>query len=132
MRCCAMPIVKVLMHHAGRQKPAVERALRNWEVAMLTFIRSMTAAPGKFVQLAAFADEVDPVVSRVLGKKIKHGMMVGGQAGRMAWIIEYNSMAHLEEMTGKLLADPDYLALLQKGEGLSVAGSMHDDLVLFR
>ena len=50
----------------------------------------------------------------------------------MVWIIEYNSMAHLEEMTGKLLADRDYLALLQKGEGLSVAGSMHDDLVLFR
>jgi hypothetical protein len=96
----------------------------------LTFIRSMTIMPGKTSAVLAWAREHHGILSKQHAREPKVMLGVGGEAGRIAWILEFDSLAHYEQVRGKALGDKGYLASIDNANGLFVPGSMDDDLWL--
>ncbi|MGD0565224.1 MAG: hypothetical protein ABSA66_19315 [Roseiarcus sp.] len=95
---------------------------------MITFVRTAAPLPGKFFELLAFAKEISALIKRLTGKDVSVSAAVGGPAGELAWTLQYDNLAQLEETTGKLLADPEYRATFKKLEGLVVPGSTRDQI----
>ena len=52
-----------------------------------------------------------------------------GEMGKIYWVSEEKDLATLERGNGQLMADPGYLAILQKSVGLFIEGSGHDTLM---
>lgn len=95
---------------------------------MIYFYRCGTVAPGKLVPAMSFARDIVSLIKSKTGKDVTVGVPVGGQAGRLAWFVEYENLGQLEEFQSKLLQDSEYQALLAKGGENFVAGSMHDEI----
>lgn len=95
---------------------------------MIYFYRTATIGPGKMVPALAFAGDVAKLIKNKTGKEVTIGVPVGGQAGRVAWFVAYDSLAQLEEFQTKLMQDSEYQALLAKGGENFVAGSLHDEI----
>src|SRR5476649_2216395 len=95
---------------------------------MIVFIRTVVAAPGKSADLMAFAKEIVQVIKQANGVDVSISTAIGGALGAIAWTSMYESLAQMEESGAKLMADPGYLAMLRKVEGLVVPGSGHDQL----
>src|SRR5581483_2427307 len=95
---------------------------------MIYFSRSATIAPGKTVPAPSFARDVASLIKNKVGKDVTIGVPVGGQAGRVAWFVAYDSLAQLEEFQVTLMQDSEYMAMLAKGGENFVPGSLHDDI----
>ncbi len=95
---------------------------------MITFVRTATAVPGKAIELIAFAYKIAGVVTSVTGVKVTVGVTVGGANGEVAWIANYDNLAHFEEALGKLMGAAEYREALKKVEHLAVPGSSRDQI----
>jgi hypothetical protein len=82
--------------------------------------------PGKLLELVAFGKEIAEVINRVSGNKPAVAGSFGGNANEVAWISQSDSLAQMEGVFAKLMADPDYRAMLKKAEHLVVAGMTKD------
>jgi hypothetical protein len=100
----------------------------NTEGTMIVFVRTAVPLPGKAMDLLAFAKEAAQVVKQANGSDVSVSISIGGDAGAVAWTSMYESLAQYEEKSAKLMADAGYHALLKKGEGLLVPGSVKDQL----
>jgi hypothetical protein len=96
--------------------------------SMIYFHRSATIAPGKTVPAMSFAREVAEMLRTKTGLSVTLGMPVGGQAGRIGWFVQYETLGQLEEVQTRLLQDAEYLGMLAKGGENFVAGSLHDEI----
>jgi hypothetical protein len=94
---------------------------------MITQIRSAAVAPGKTGDAIAFANQIAKHVKEKYGTTVELLMPIGGNPGRIAWRISYESMSQWEALTAKLLADPDYQAAVVKNSATFLPGSVHDD-----
>lgn len=52
-----------------------------------------------------------------------------GNFNTIHWYIDYKDLATLESISKQLLADQEYLAIVSKGDELSIEGSIHDTLM---
>ena len=95
---------------------------------MITLIRTATAIPGKLGEAVVWGKEVATIVERVTGKKTTVSMAFGGLAGGIAWTVQYDNAAQVEEAVSKLNADKEYLSALTKAQNLFVPGSGHDQM----
>jgi hypothetical protein len=95
---------------------------------MITFVRTATALPGKAIELLAFAREIAAVVKNASGAQLTVGATVGGANGEVAWIANYENLAHLEEAFVKLMASAEYRDAIKKVEHLAVPGSSRDQI----
>ncbi len=93
---------------------------------MITFVRSLTVQPGKIGEAVGWGKELVGIVKRVTGKDLALCTSFGGAIGALAWIGHYDSMAQIEDMLAKLMADREYLAAIGKAGQLAVPGSGHD------
>lgn len=96
---------------------------------MYRFIR--TAVPRNAAQVPAalrFAAEVTEHLNRTHGLDMSTGIELFGK-GRLHWHYEASSIDQMTETNRKLLADPAYLALLEKNAHLWLEGSMKDQVV---
>jgi hypothetical protein len=95
---------------------------------MITLIRSATIMPGKVVEARAWASEVGDLVSRIMGKQLRVGTRIGGNVGEICWIVQFESLAQLEEQFAKWLSNSEYQAMAKRTEGLLVPGSVNDQI----
>ncbi len=95
---------------------------------MITFLRRSTAVAGKQMDATAFAMEIAGVVSRVVGKEVKVLLPIGGNFSEIAWVVQYDNLAELEEANAKVLQDESYHGALGKAAGLFVDGSGYDHI----
>jgi len=93
---------------------------------MITFVRSLTVQPGKIGEAVGWGKELVGIFKRVTGKDLALCTSFGGAIGALAWIGHYDSMAQIEDMLTKLMADREYLTAIGKAGQLAVPGSGHD------
>jgi hypothetical protein len=93
---------------------------------MIRFVRSASIAPGKLGDAIAFAKHVSDFVKRQYGVPLEVMLSVGGNPNRIAWRAEYESLAAMDAMQSKMLADREYLDLVAKGSGNFLAGTVND------
>ena len=93
---------------------------------MITFVRRLTAVPGKPAEAVAFAVEIAQAASNIIGKEVKVLLPIGGNFSEIAWVAQYENLAELEEANAKVLQDEGYLRLAGKAAGLFVDGSGYD------
>jgi hypothetical protein len=98
------------------------------ELVMIRFIRSASIAPGKFGDAMAFAKKVAAYLEKQTAVQMQVLVPVAGNPHRVAWSAEYPSLAAMEELNGKLMADQKYAKLLSTGKELFIAGSLNDTI----
>jgi len=96
---------------------------------MITFTRTETALPGKLFELIALTKEGQSLVKKLTGIEPSLHMVSGGAVGQLVSMMTFDSLAHFEEIGKKLLAEPEYHAILKKDVGLIVPGSAHDQIL---
>lgn len=95
---------------------------------MITFVRTIVAAPGKIVDVLAQAKEMAALVKRVTGADLSVGVAFGGTFGEIAWIAHYDTLAQMEEANVKMMADAEFRAASKKFENMLVPGASRDHL----
>ena len=85
----------------GARRSVADKTFRAKKV--IYFQRTASIAAGKAVTAMSFAREV-------------------------AWYVQYESLAALEDTQAKLLADQKYMELIGKSAENFIAGSVHDDI----
>jgi hypothetical protein len=95
---------------------------------MVYYARTATVAQGKLASALSFAREIVELIKNKVGTDVKIGMPVGGQAGRIAWFVDFKDLAELDQFQTKLFQDPDYLAMVTKAGDNFLAGSLHDEI----
>lgn len=95
---------------------------------MITFMRTVTAKPGKLPEVIAFAGSIAQIAGRATGNEVKVLLPVGGKFSEIAWVSQFDTLAQFEDANSKLLQDESYVAMLRKAEGLFVDGSGYDRL----
>jgi hypothetical protein len=96
-------------------------------MTMVTQIRSAAIAPGKAGDAIVFGNQIVKYVKEKYGTTAELLMPIGGNPARIAFRINYESMTGWETLTAKLMADPDYQALVAKNSATFLPGSVHDD-----
>jgi hypothetical protein len=96
---------------------------------MITQVRVVSIAPGKLSPIMSWGKEVCEYCKSRAGIEVKMGLPIGGNPNRLFFISQYESLASLEKLWGKLLSDPQYLALLGRAAEYVIAGSVHDEIV---
>jgi hypothetical protein len=95
---------------------------------MITHIRTTVAQSGKAVELVGFAKEMAEIIGHIAGAKPTVATSFGGNANEVAWIMQAESLAQMEESMSKLMADAGYRAQLKKAEHLVVSGMTKDHI----
>ena len=80
---------------------------------MIAIIRSASIAPGKMGNATAFGHQIAKSIKTKHGTTLEVLMPIGGNPGRIAWLARYDSVARWEALTGKLIADKEYMNLIQ-------------------
>jgi len=75
-----------------------------------------------------FEKEMAEIIGHVTGAKPIISTRFGGNANEVAWVSHPDSLAQLEEMGAKLMADADYRTAIKKAEHLAVPGMTHDQI----
>jgi hypothetical protein len=95
---------------------------------MITFIRTISIAPGKTRKAMAFGHDIARYIKEKHGTTIEVLMPMGGNPSRIAWFARFDGLAQLETLTGKLLAEGQYMELVEKNADTFLAGSLHDEI----
>jgi hypothetical protein len=95
-----------------------------------TVMFAVNILPGKMAQGIAWATEFNRIGSRILGRPVRHLTAVSGNPSRIAWIVEYENLAHAEETLRKLMQDPDYIKLTGTVGDFLLPGSGHQEIWL--
>jgi len=95
---------------------------------MITLVRTTTVMPGRAVEARAFASEIGSVVSRITNNTVRVGMRIGGNVNELCWIVQFDSLAQLEEQMGKWVSNAEFQAAAKRTEGLFVPGSVNDQI----
>jgi hypothetical protein len=100
----------------------------NEETTMISFMRTASIAAGKTVDAITFAHQITKFLAEKHDLKVAICLPIGGNPNRIGWHTMYPSLAELEVTTVKLMADPEYMALITANAGNMIAGSLHDDI----
>jgi hypothetical protein len=95
---------------------------------MITFVRTASIAPGKFVEATTYAHEVAKLVEKITDLKVGVSMPVGGNPFRIAWVVALPDLAAVEANMGKLLSNPEYVKLTESSASYFLPGSVHDEM----
>jgi hypothetical protein len=95
---------------------------------MITFIRSASIAPGKTGDAIALANQIGKHITENYGITIELLMPVGGNPNRIAWHARYETLAQVEALGAKLLADTEYMGIIAKNSATFLPGSVHDEI----
>ena len=95
---------------------------------MIAFYRSASIAPGRIRESMVFAQEIAGYIKELTDTDVTVAVPVGGNPNRVGWAAQYENLAGLETMMGKLMADEKYLELVADGSTNFIAGSVHDEI----
>ncbi len=94
---------------------------------MITIMRTAAFAPGKRGEALAFANQIAKYLNEKHGGTVEVLTPVGGDLDRLAWRLNYESLAQWEAQVANFLADPDLLGMAEKGMPTFLPG-IHDDI----
>ena len=97
---------------------------------MIRFIRSGVIATGKAQEAIAYAKEIADDVSKLVGTNVDVYVQIGGEVGRLSWVIAYDNMAALEAAFMKVNADAAYTQKIKSITDNFMAGSFHDTILM--
>lgn len=95
---------------------------------MIAITRTASIAPGKTSSAIAFGHQVAKYIKDKHGVTLEVLMPIGGNPARIAWHTRYESLAEWEKLTGKLLADKEYMAMVAKHGDTFLPASVHDHI----
>ncbi len=95
---------------------------------MISFMRTASIAPGKTAEALAFAHQITKFLDQKYTMKIAICLPVGGNPHRLGWHTMYASLADLETTMTKIMADPEYLAMIAAAAPNLLPGSTFDDI----
>lgn len=97
---------------------------------MYTFIRSAVVSAGKGELTLQFAHQVANLMREKYNIDLKVHMGMFSNVGKVMWMGTFESLAQLEEITGKIATDEEYNELIHASwdEQLMVAGTMTDQI----
>jgi hypothetical protein len=96
---------------------------------MITYVRTSTAQPGKAFEYMAAQQESIAHATRASGVKWTLAMSVGGVVGQFSFWATMDSLADVETMYAKLMADAEWRSATAKVQSLTVPGSTHDQIL---
>ena len=97
---------------------------------MIRHQRSGRAKGGKAREGIQFAKEIaDFINTRYAPVSVQVYSELFGELNTIYWQTDYEDLAALEEFHAKLTSDPDYLAIISKGTGIFIQGTLHDKLL---
>jgi hypothetical protein len=95
---------------------------------MVTVTRTTAIAPGKLGDATAYANQIAEFVKEKYSQTVEVLMPFAGNPYRIAWGLNFESVAQREAFTAKLLANPDCLAMSASGHANFLPGSVHDEI----
>jgi hypothetical protein len=95
---------------------------------MITLVRTQTIMPGKNVEARAWASEIADLVSRITGNTCRVGGRIGGNPNDICWILQTDSLGQLEEQMTKWVSNAEFQAMAKRTEGLTMPGSVKDQI----
>jgi hypothetical protein len=95
---------------------------------MFTIVRTTVAQPGKMHELTVAGKEVVAIVKKLFSLDASLCTTLGGNVAELSWVYQAPSMEADHEVGVKLLADPEYQAVLKRIAPLVVANSTHDKI----
>ena len=95
---------------------------------MITFVRTISIAPGKVPECLAFARTIAKLAEEKFDLDIRLDMPVGGDPNRIAFVSEYVNLAEYESTIGKFTGDAEYLKLVANNAANVIPGSTFDEI----
>jgi len=95
---------------------------------MFTFVRTTVAQPGHLFELIAAGTEVVSIIKKLVGGDVTFCSTLGGNVAEISWIWQAESIEAQDEMTAKLMANAEYLAIYQKIGSLVVPNTSVDKI----
>lgn len=95
---------------------------------MIVMHRRADVAAGKMGDALAWAKEAAATFEKVTGHVVEVMVPVGARPYQIVWRSQYEDMAALEAAMDSTAQDADYLAKIQSGSDLFIAGRVRDRL----
>lgn len=95
---------------------------------MIAFVRVACVRPGQQGAAMSFAKEVSAYLKNSYDLDLEVLRPVGGNPHRIAWSTRYADLAAMDAIVTRMLADPQYLALLKGASECFIAGATRDDI----
>ncbi len=95
---------------------------------MITFVRTISIAPGKTPECLAFARNIAKLAEDKFGLDIRLDMPIGGNPNRVAFVSEYANLSEYESTIVKFTSDADYLKLVAGNAANVIPGSVFDEI----
>jgi hypothetical protein len=99
---------------------------------MIVFVRTANFARGKTAEAIAFAQKIAEHIKDKHGVELQILLPVGGNPLRVAWTSRHDSLADVEQLLGKLMADQDYMNMVREGGENFIEGSINDQMWVAR
>ena len=97
---------------------------------MIKVIRSVRVQAGRNREAVQWAQEVaDWLNTRQPGSNIQVFREVFGNAGTLYWLGDAEDLAALERQVAERDSNPEWQALVERGTGLLVPGTLHDTVL---
>lgn len=94
---------------------------------MVRWMRKARVAPGKFIEAVGFATEISGYVKKFEGLPPVHVFIDSfGDITTLRWIVDYESLAAMEQVSTQMMSDQDYLNKVNSSAHLFIPGSVKD------
>lgn len=100
------------------------------ETVMIVFKRVGTAMPGKNAEAHAYVRNRSKFLKKAYGLDTEVSVQMGGKVGRIALASRHKSLADLEKLRKKIMADPKSAKNQAGADGLFVPGETEDSIWL--
>jgi len=95
---------------------------------MINFHRTACVKSGMMSEALAVAQEFIPLMQKVAGADVRLELPIGGNPWRIRWTIQYADLNAMNTVNLKLMANPDYTALLAKIAQYLISGASLDEV----
>jgi|SRR5271166_1144098 len=95
---------------------------------MITFVRTISIAPGKNADAIAIAHNITKYIKDRFKRDVRMSMPIGGNPNRIAFASTYADLAELESAITQTMADADYQKLVAGNAANIIPGSVHDEV----
>ena len=128
LRSCAATSAKEPLTHGGLSAQQSKSKFGSKRFEAIDCVIESTVCCGFFQLASGNANQIGKHIKENYGITVELLMPVGGNPNRIAWHAHYESLAQLEALAAKLLADTEYMGTIAKNSGTWLPGSVHDEI----
>jgi hypothetical protein len=106
----------------------LKKASRLGDETMITFVRTVSIAPGRIPEAFAFAHQTTKLIKEKFGLDVRVSVPIGGNPNRLGFAASYANLAEFEAAMSKITADGDYMKLITTNAENFLPGSAFDEI----